>query len=134
MGDNVNIASRLENLNKVYTSSILITESTKAELRNDFVCRVVDKVRVSGKAEAVVIHELLGDGPASDERHEELATFARVFELYQEREFATAESLLKELVFIRPAPLYKMYLDRLAIYKALPPPDDWDGTFSMTHK
>ncbi len=134
MGDNVNIASRLENLNKVYSSSILITESTRAELGNEFVCRVVDKVRVSGKAEAVVIHELLGAGPATEERYEELATFARVFELYQEREFATAESLLKELVFIRPAPLYKMYLDRLAIYKALPPPDDWDGTFSMTHK
>ncbi|MCC8115571.1 MAG: hypothetical protein LIP18_00170 [Planctomycetes bacterium] len=65
---------------------------------------------------------------------EELAAFGRVFELYQEREFATAEALLKELVFIRPAPIYKMYLDRLAIYKALPPPSDWDGTFSMTHK
>ena len=134
MGDNVNIASRLENLNKTYSSSILISESTREELGKQFICRVVDKVRVSGKAAAVVIYELLGEGIATEEKTEELAAFSRVFQLYQEREFATAESLLKELVFIRPAPLYKMYLDRLAIYKALPPPPDWDGTFSMTHK
>lgn len=134
MGDSVNIASRLENLNKMYSSSILITESTREELNGDFVYRVVDKVRVSGKAEALLIYELLGMGAVSEERSEELAAFSRVFELYQQREFVTAESLLKELVFIRPAPLYKMYLDRLAIYKALPPPADWDGTFSMTHK
>ena len=134
MGDNVNIASRIENLNKFYSSSILITESTRDELKQDFICRVADKVRVSGKETAIVIYELLGMGPASDELNEELAAFARVFELYQMREFATAKSLLKELVFIRPAPLYKMYLDRLAIYKALPPPADWDGTFSMMQK
>ncbi len=134
MGDNVNIASRLESLNKTYSSSILITENTRRELGNEFICRVTDKVRVSGKETAVLIYELLGLGPASEERMEELAAFARVFELYQQREFATAESLLKELVFIRPAPIYKMYLDRLAIYKALPPPAGWDGTFSMTHK
>lgn len=134
MGDNVNIASRLEALTKTYLSGILITETTRQELGSDFVCRVVDKVRVSGKNIPVIIYELLGRGPASEETHEELAAFQRVFELYQEREFATAESLLKELVFIRPNPLYKMYLDRLAIYKALPPPADWDGTFVMIHK
>lgn len=132
MGDNVNIASRLETLNKTYMSSILITESTRNEIGNEFISRVVDKVRVSGKDTPVVIYELLGHGPASEEMSEELAAFNRVVQLYQEREFATAESLLKELVFIRPAPVYKMYLDRLAIYKALPPPANWDGTFTMT--
>jgi adenylate cyclase len=134
MGDSVNVASRIEGLNKVYSTSILISESTREELGKDFVCRVVDKVRVSGKADAVLIHELIGHGPASEDTAEELAAFKRVFDLYQEREFAAAQSLLKELVFIRPSPLYKMYMDRLAIYKALPPPPDWDGTFSMTQK
>ncbi len=134
MGDNVNIASRLEELNKVYSSNILVTESTRRALGADFICRVTDKVRVSGKEEAVVIYELLGEGVPGEEKLEELAAFARVFELYQQKEFATAETLLKELVFIRPAPLYKLYLDRLAIYKALPPPPDWDGTFAKMSK
>lgn len=134
MGDNVNIASRLEGLNKVYSSTILITESTRKELGQDYFCRVVDKVRVSGKNTSVLIYELLSAGPGTEEEREENAAFTRVFELYMKREFAAAESLLKELVFIRPTPLYKMYLDRLAIYKALPPPPDWDGTFSMRQK
>ncbi|MCC8179917.1 MAG: adenylate/guanylate cyclase domain-containing protein [Planctomycetes bacterium] len=134
MGDNVNIASRLEGLNKIYSSSILITEYTKKLLDDEFICRVVDKVRVSGKEEALLIFELLGEGEPSPEEYEEIMSFSRVFELYQMREFAAAESLLKELVFIRPTPLYKMYLDRLAIYLALPPPDDWDGTFAMMEK
>jgi adenylate cyclase len=134
MGDNVNIANRIENLNKLYSSSILVTEFTRERLGRGFTCRVVDKVRVSGKESPVVIYELLGEGAASEERVEEIAAFARVFELYQQREFAAAESLLKELVFIRPAPLYKLYLDRLAVYKALPPPADWDGTFAKMTK
>ncbi len=134
MGDNVNIASRLEDLNKVYSSSILVTESTRGRLGRDFICRVVDKVRVSGKESPVIIYELLGTGQPSEEKREELASFERVFALYQQREFAAAETLLKELVFIRPAPLYKLFLDRLAIYKALPPPADWDGTFAKMTK
>ncbi|MCL2000558.1 MAG: hypothetical protein FWG74_03910, partial [Planctomycetes bacterium] len=134
MGDNVNIASRLEALNKVYSTAILITEATRQELAGEFVCRVVDKVQVSGKMSSLTIYELLGTGPIGDEEGEEIASFARVFELYQNREFEAAESLLKELVFIRPRPIYNMYLDRLAIYKAIPPPSDWDGTFAMRHK
>ncbi len=134
MGDNVNIASRLEGLNKLYSSNILITEATQKQLGNGFRCRVTDKVRLSGKEEPVLIYELLGEGMPTEEEFEELAAFARVFELYQQREFPAAEALLKELLFIRPTPIYRMYLDRLAVYLALPPPDDWDGTFSMTHK
>ncbi|MDR1534004.1 MAG: adenylate/guanylate cyclase domain-containing protein [Planctomycetota bacterium] len=134
MGDNVNIASRLEGLNKIYSSNILISESTRSALGGDFICRVADKVRVSGKEIAILIYELMGRGEGTDEDREELATFARVFELYLMREFTAAEALLKELMFIRQAPIYNLYLDRLAIYKALPPPPDWDGTFSMRSK
>ncbi|MDR1520045.1 MAG: adenylate/guanylate cyclase domain-containing protein [Planctomycetota bacterium] len=134
MGDSVNIASRVENLNKVYSSNILITESTRAALGSDFSCRVVDKVRVSGKQTPILIHELLRHGEITDEEREELAVFSRVFELYLEWEFVSAEALLKELMFIRQAPIYSLYLNRLAIYKVMPPPPDWDGTFSMRSK
>ncbi|MDR0362883.1 MAG: adenylate/guanylate cyclase domain-containing protein [Planctomycetota bacterium] len=134
MGDNVNIASRLEGLNKIYASNIIISESTKQDLGGDFYCCVLDKVRVSGRREPVLIYELLGEGVPDEGRVEETATFERVFQLYQQREFAAAESLLKELVFIRPHPLYDMYLDRLAVYLALPPPPSWDGTFSVNSK
>ena len=131
MGDNVNIASRLENLTKTYAAGILISQTTRQALGADFYCCVVDKVRVSGRREPVVISHLLGEGTPDETVREEIASFERVFELYQERDFEAAESLLKELTFISPHPLYDMYLDRLAVYLALPPPDGWDGTFSV---
>lgn len=134
MGDSVNIASRLEGLNKLYSSNIIISQSTRAELGNTFLTCVVDKVRVSGRTEPIVIYELLGEGIQDEERYEEVAAFERVFQLYQERDFQSAEALLNELVFISPRPLYDMYLDRLAIYLALPPSPSWDGVFTVTRK
>ena len=94
----------------------------------------MDKVRVSAKESHVIIYELLRRGEVTDEDKEELAAFSRVFDLYQKREFSTADALLQDLLFVRPAPLYSLYRDRLAIYKALPPPPGWDGTFSIRHK
>ncbi|MDR1611948.1 MAG: adenylate/guanylate cyclase domain-containing protein [Planctomycetota bacterium] len=134
MGDNVNIASRLEGLNKLYASNIVISETTRQDLGGGFHSCVLDKVRVSGRKEPVLIYELLGEGLADEGRAEETATFERVFQLYQRRDFKAAETLLKELVFISPRPLYDMYLDRLAVYLALPPPESWDGTFSVNRK
>lgn len=134
MGDNVNIASRLEGLNKYYSTGILVTESTKEELDAKFLCRVVDKVRVSGRKEPLRVYEVLSHGPVPEEEYELVATFARVFELYQEREFSIAQSLLNELRFMQKLPLYEMYERRLAMFRTLPPADDWDGTFVMDKK
>ncbi len=134
MGDSVNIASRLEGLNKLYSSNIIISQSTRDQFGNSFLTCVVDKVRDSGRTAPIVIYELLGEGIQDEERYEEVAAFERVFQLYQERDFLSAEALLKELVFISPRPLYDMYLDRLAIYLALPPSASWDGVFTVTRK
>ncbi len=134
MGDNVNIASRLEGLNKIYSSNIIISHSTREAIGPKFFCRVLDKVRVSGRRGPIVIYELLGEGIQDDTRYEEVAAFDRVFELYQQREFAAAASLLQDLIFISPHPLYDMYMDRLAVYNALPPSPDWDGVFTVARK
>lgn len=49
MGDAVNLASRLEGINKTYGTHIIISEFTYAEVKDDFICREVDWVRVKGK-------------------------------------------------------------------------------------
>ena len=59
MGDNVNLASRLEGLNKEYRSEIVISESTYRQVRDQYVCRELDQIRVKGKQQAVGIYELL---------------------------------------------------------------------------
>ncbi len=60
MGDGVNLASRLEGQNKEYHSQIIIGENTYQQVREQFVCRDLDRIQVKGKMKPVKIYELLG--------------------------------------------------------------------------
>ena len=60
MGDTVNLASRLEGLNKSYGTSIIISENTYEKVKEKVYARELDRIRVKGKMESVTIYELLG--------------------------------------------------------------------------
>ncbi|PID87410.1 adenylate/guanylate cyclase domain-containing protein, partial [Candidatus Gracilibacteria bacterium] len=60
IGDDVNLASRLESVNKIYGTSIIVSESVYNKVSNDFVFRELDHVLVKGKNKAVFIYELVG--------------------------------------------------------------------------
>ena len=77
VGDNVNLASRLEGLNKYYGTNILISQATAEVLGNGFILREVDLVKVKGKAQAVRIYEVIGEGEPAPE-------LARFLELYHQ--------------------------------------------------
>jgi hypothetical protein len=68
MGDDVNLGSRLEGLNKFYGTNILITGSTYEAVRDRVFCRELDRVKVKGKDEAVTIYEPVGLVPPATER------------------------------------------------------------------
>jgi adenylate cyclase len=59
LGDGVNLASRLEGVNKIYNTKIIISENTFNKLNSEFICRKLDKIAVKGKDNSVVIYELL---------------------------------------------------------------------------
>ncbi|MCD4651717.1 MAG: adenylate/guanylate cyclase domain-containing protein [Candidatus Cloacimonetes bacterium] len=63
IGDDVNLAARLESVNKIYRTSIIISESTYSELDGEFICRELDTIRVKGKDKATVIFELVAFNP-----------------------------------------------------------------------
>jgi adenylate cyclase len=60
MGDNVNLGSRLESLNKYYGTNILISDSTFDAVKEMIFCRQLDTIQVKGKTQAVTIYEPLG--------------------------------------------------------------------------
>ena len=60
MGDSVNVASRLESLNKHYGTGILVSDSTYAAIKDTVFCRELDTIRVRGKSQSVTIYEPMG--------------------------------------------------------------------------
>lgn len=134
MGDAVNLGSRLEGITKQYGVGILATETTVAD-DNVHAFMKVDVVRVKGKEQPVAIYEPIGiKSEISASRREQARRFEEAFEAYQHQQWDQAESLLKTLNAESPRALYDIYLERIAHFRAVPPPEDWDGVFVYTTK
>ncbi len=134
LGDNVNLASRLEGLTKVYGCDILITQSTKDALGEDFLCCFVDRVQVKGKKLPVNIYEPLCEGIPHPDLLQKMTDFEKGIAAYQQQDFENAGKIFKSLNDDQPRKLFSLYLERVEAYKVSPPPADWDGVFIFTTK
>ncbi|MCB0394406.1 MAG: adenylate/guanylate cyclase domain-containing protein, partial [Bdellovibrionales bacterium] len=135
MGDAVNLGSRLEGINKEYGTQIIISEFTFGDVKNDFITREVDWVRVKGKLEPVRIFELIGEKVSSSDQAQVIELFKDGFTRYHDRNFNEALNLFEKALSIDPkdAPS-QLYLKRCSNYADTPPPTDWDGVFEMKTK
>ena len=97
IGDAVNLASRLEGLNKPYGTHIIISEFTKAGLKNPYAIRDLDLVRVKGKLEPVRIFEVIDNGEPSGDLKEELLHYHEALANYRNSEFALAKQQFETL-------------------------------------
>lgn len=128
IGDNVNLASRLEGLNKLYGTRVLVSEMTRSQVREPFVFREVDLVRVKGKQQPVAVFELMTG-------NEELAPrFVQALQLYRERRFGCAGEIFAELSGTAQDGVSSLYLERCREFQEHPPPMDWDGVFTAKSK
>lgn len=129
MGDAVNLGSRLEGLTKQYGVGILVTDATRM-LALDFLYRPVDVVRVKGKATPVAIFEPLGRADAVNEVLKARAeSFGAALACYRGRDWDGAEAILTRLQAEAPERLYEVYRERIAHFRAEPPPADWSGVY-----
>jgi adenylate cyclase len=95
----------------------------------------VDVVRVKGKETPVAIYEPLGpkDGLA-DSLRQDATEFEAAFASYQKQDWEAAETALRALNARAARTLYDIYLERIAHFRAEPPPADWDGVYVYTTK
>src|SRR5699024_6477060 len=136
IGDAVNLASRLEGLNKHYGTQIIIAEPTFKAAESQIIARPLDWVAVKGKCEPVLIYELLAmrDGQ-SIEAFAWIARYAGALELYRKQQWAAAidelDALLSEKSNDAPA---LMLRGRCRAYRETPPAAEWDGVWRLTEK
>lgn len=137
MGDPVNVASRLEGLNKHYGTKILISENTFASVKEDMLARQVDKVIVKGKTTGLVIYELIGrKGEASVETLTFVETFNRGMEHYFKQEWSLAlEQFQKCLPPTKEDdPVMASMIERCQGFAEVAPDQDWSGSTSHYFK
>jgi adenylate cyclase len=137
MGDAVNLASRLEGVNKEYGTSVIVSESTLEHVQGTFASRYLDLITVQGKKEPTAIYELLAplDSPNDAPPAPFLEAWARAISLYQAQEFAKAKLAFQEVLEFRPDdPPSLVYLARCDAMAESPPGPEWDGVYAMTHK
>ncbi|RJQ64306.1 MAG: adenylate/guanylate cyclase domain-containing protein, partial [Desulfobacteraceae bacterium] len=134
IGDNVNLASRLEGLTKVYGTQIIISEFTRELLGDRFAYRFLDAVRVKGKEKPVKIYEPIDPVEIDPLLKKEMDLFDLAMLSYRKMQFDEAYRLIEDLSEGRPDPLYRLYLKRIEDFRKSPPPRDWDGVFVQTVK
>jgi len=134
LGDNVNLASRLEGLNKAYGTNVIISQFTKEALNNEFFCRPLDRVRVKGKTVPIEIYEPLAEGTPDAALKQEVEFFDQGLNAYRDQRFEQAYRIMEELHNMGPHRLYRLYLERIETFLENPPPEDWDGTYTFTSK
>ncbi len=135
MGDGVNLASRLEGINKEYGTRIIISEFTYGDIKNDFTVREVDWVQVKGKNKPVRIFELISEGKPENSVGECLGLFQEGFDLYHKKEFTVALKKFEQALKAHPGdPPSELYVARCQEYLAEAPPENWDGVHVMKTK
>jgi adenylate cyclase len=137
IGDPVNLASRLEPLNKLYGTEIIIGDDTRRLAGDRIVARRLDRVAVYGKNQGVAIHELLamaGDGLL--ERWAWVATYEAALDAYAERRWAEAIRLCESTIATRGQPDRPalQLIGRCRRYQEAPPPADWNGLTTLETK
>ncbi|MBT5469501.1 MAG: CHASE2 domain-containing protein [Nitrospina sp.] len=136
MGDSVNLAARLEGVNKQYRTYTMISQFTYEQVKDDIEVRELDLIRVVGKNEPVRIFEVLAEkGKLSAEFKEKLPVFNEGLDHYRNRRWEEGiQCFEKVLAMDEDDGPSLTYFERCITFQGQPPPDEWDGVFGMTTK
>lgn len=140
IGDNVNLAARLEAANKIFSSSILVSEETALLAEKSVISRKVARLKAIGKSVYTNVYELLSDKITDSSSEIDAAMKAKeayetADKLLNERDFQQAEKVLG--VYLRdhendlPA---KLLYSKIKGFLLVPPPSDWENVVTQEEK
>ena len=134
IGDTVNISSRLEGLNKEYGTTIIIGEATYKEVKDEFVFRELDLIKVKGKDVPIRIYELLGKkGSVGKKLLKTVRHFESGLSYYRQKKWSLAIAEFKQAAKLRRDVPSEVFIKRCKFLKKHPP-KTFDGVFTMTTK
>jgi adenylate cyclase len=138
IGDSVNLASRLEGANKLYGTSLMVSEFTLGYLSTGrYGLRTLDILRVKGKTEPVKVYEVYGyqKDPLSQGQATYYTLYEKAYALYLGKDFLRAEGCFQEALDLIPGdPAAKMMIQRIKHLSLSELPSDWDGSIELTSK
>jgi adenylate cyclase len=137
IGDTVNLASRLEGVNKYYGTSLMISESTATEqVTDEFFLREMDIMRVKGKNLPIKIFEVVcRKNEITEQRLKIVQTFEAGLKLYRDQHWNDAISMFKTVLNLKSDDAASaMYIERCEMCRKNPPGKNWDGVYVMTTK
>jgi adenylate cyclase len=140
LGDTVNVASRLEARTKDYGLPLVIGSRTAEKAEGKFATMEIDLIKVKGKREPEAVFAVLGRAAlAEDTQCQELRMLnAQMLATFRKQDWPGALALIercrKAAARFDIDGLYEMYVERIASYRADPPPPDWDGVYEAETK
>ncbi|MGH9794888.1 MAG: CHASE2 domain-containing protein [Candidatus Acidiferrales bacterium] len=142
LGDAVNLASRVEGLNRVYGTRLLVTQHTVSACAasanengaGEFLFRELDLIRVKGKQQPVAVFELMGYRGAAGRQSELAGRFADARTLYSQRKWESAAAAFEQLDATFADRASRVLAQHCRRYLAHEPASDWDGVFTMETK
>jgi adenylate cyclase len=136
MGDAVNLASRLEAANKIYSSRALISEATKAAAGTTIEVREIDRVLVLGQSRPQIVFEIMGRrGELTPDQDLLRTRYSEALAAYRARRWSEAQTALKAALEAAPGDgPSQTLLDRIATMENDPPGADWDGSWRLDQK
>ena len=136
IGDTVNLASRLESVNKVYGTSIILSEETFRLAQQAIEARELDLITVAGKTEPVRIYEAIcRAGELSPEQSELRDLFAGGLAAYRRQDWNEAQTHFEscQRTMAEDGPTH-LFLERVALLRSTPPPAEWNGIWHLSEK
>lgn len=136
IGDSVNLASRLEGLNKVYGTQIIISGETFRLAQGAVEARELDRIVVAGKTEPVEIYELMAvAGELDDVRVQICGRFSEGLAAFRRQEWDLAQSCFQQCLDMRPDDGPSLtFIERVERMRRAPPAADWDGIWRHSEK